>query len=106
MYHLFVFNSKNSTIEPRVFQTFDDQKEAIKSALKIVRAISIDFKQEPYIFIENKEMDFDGILLKGVHLYSGDIGWCCFIENASVRKGRVGPLGTKLDIIMNTNYEA
>ena len=106
MYHLFVLNLKHSLIDPRVFQSFNDQKEALKSALKIVKAITVDFKQEPYIFLENKVMDFEGIDMSGVHVYSGDIGWCCFIENASVKGGKVGPLGTKLDIVLNTNYEA
>jgi hypothetical protein len=89
-----------------VFQSFNDQKEALKSALKIVKAITIDYKVEPYIFIENKTMTFDGIEMDGVIIYSGDIGWSCFIEKGFIKGQRVGPLGTKLDLFLNTNYEA
>jgi hypothetical protein len=106
MYNLFVLNHNNSLIDPRVFQTYDIQDESIKSALRILRAIICDYKQEPYIFMENKSMDFDGVSLKGVHIYSGNIGWSCFVENAAVEGEKIGPLGTKLDFVKGTNYEA
>lgn len=106
MYHLFVINHNNSLIEPRVFQSFRDQESAMKSALKVLKAIISDYKEKPYIFMENKEMDFEGITMKGVHIYSGNIGWSCFVENAAVKGDKVGPLGTKLDIVKGTNYEA
>ena len=78
----------------------------MKTALKILKTIAQDYKESLYVFMENKEMEIEGMMLIGLHLYSGNVPWSCFIENAEVEGGKMGPFCKDLDIVSNTNYEA
>jgi hypothetical protein len=55
-----------------------------------------DYREELYVFLENKELEIGGVSMKGIHIYNGNIPYGVFVENGElIERPKIGPFTTK-----------
>lgn len=95
MYKVYVYNYSSEELPYKNVRTCAEMELAIKVGCKLIHTLVKEFRQDLYVFMEEKELTFDGILYKGVHIYNGNISWSVFVTNAKLAEPLIGPLGCK-----------
>lgn len=105
MYRVYVFNYSSADLPYKNVRTCDDMELAIKVGCKLIHTLVKEFREDLYVFMEEKELTFDGELHKGVHIYNGNISWCVFVTNAHLAEPLIGPMGYDKDVFPNVADE-
>tara|TARA_Y100000114_G_C11605388_1_gene252505 strand:+ start:208 stop:540 length:333 start_codon:yes stop_codon:yes gene_type:complete len=94
-HHIYVFDHSGMSKTYKKIKSSSSQGEAFVDGCKIIHALAKDFKEDLYVFMEQKDLVFDSIEWNGVHIYNGNIGWSVFVTGCLLEEKIIGPIGYK-----------